>query len=92
MQIGQGDFALTMAELRIVARYAVESAQEALPIFEKAVPGDRRPRAGWIPSTNGAHPAHRDRLLTRRSMTSETTRRNTPLAVHTPRRCRPQVP
>ncbi|MEU0688030.1 putative immunity protein [Streptomyces uncialis] len=40
-----GDFDLTMDELRVVARYAAESAQEVLPVFEEAVPGDPRPRA-----------------------------------------------
>jgi hypothetical protein len=33
---GSGDFELTMDELRIVARYAVESAQQVLPLFEQA--------------------------------------------------------
>ncbi|WP_026341725.1 putative immunity protein [Actinomadura atramentaria] len=40
-----GDFELTMSELREVARYVAESAQEVLPVFEEAVPGDPRPRA-----------------------------------------------
>jgi hypothetical protein len=40
-----GDFALTMDELRVVARYAVESAQEVLPLFEEDRRDDRRPRA-----------------------------------------------
>ncbi|MCL7380578.1 putative immunity protein [Streptomyces sp. 35G-GA-8] len=40
-----GDFELTMDELRVVARYVAESAQEVLPLFEEAVPGDPRPRA-----------------------------------------------
>ncbi len=34
-----------MDELRVVARFVAESAQEVLPVFEDAVPGDRRPRA-----------------------------------------------
>jgi len=37
--------------LRVVARYVVEHAQEALPVFEAAVPDDPRPRtaieAAW---------------------------------------------
>ncbi|MFG2227698.1 putative immunity protein [Streptomyces sp. NPDC048644] len=45
MTTGAGDFELTMEELRVVARYVVESAQEVLPVFEEAVPGDPRPRA-----------------------------------------------
>ncbi|MEU5844483.1 putative immunity protein [Rhodococcus sp. NPDC047139] len=40
-----GDFELTVGELRVVARYAAESAQDVLPVFEESVPGDRRPRA-----------------------------------------------
>ncbi|RJQ67008.1 exonuclease SbcC [Pseudonocardiaceae bacterium YIM PH 21723] len=34
-----------MDELRVVARYAVESAEEVLTVFEQCHPGDRRPRA-----------------------------------------------
>ncbi|MFI6154526.1 putative immunity protein [Kitasatospora sp. NPDC051170] len=45
MTNGAGDFGLTMDELRVVARYVVESAQEVLPMYEEAVPGDPRPRA-----------------------------------------------
>ncbi|MFH8611481.1 putative immunity protein [Streptomyces sp. NPDC018029] len=40
-----GDFELTMDELRAVARYAMESAEEVLPVFEAAAPEDPRPRA-----------------------------------------------
>lgn len=36
---------LSMDELRVVARYAVESAGEVLHIFEQHHPDDRRPRA-----------------------------------------------
>jgi hypothetical protein len=39
------DFELIMDDLRVVARYAVESAQGVLPLFEDAYPGDPRPRA-----------------------------------------------
>lgn len=57
MPIGPGDFGLTMDELRVVARYAVESAQEVLAIFEDAHPEDTRPRlaveAAWT-FANGA--------------------------------------
>lgn len=42
---GSADFNLTLDELRAVARFAAEGAQEALPFFEEAVPDDRRPRA-----------------------------------------------
>lgn len=51
MPTASGDFVLTMDELRAVARYAAEAAQEALPIFEQAEPDDARPReavqAAW---------------------------------------------
>lgn len=40
-----------MTELRTVARFAVESADEVLPVFEEVRPDDRRPRvaigAAW---------------------------------------------
>jgi hypothetical protein len=43
---------LSAQELREVARYAAESAQEVLSIFEASHPGDRRPRvaveAAWM--------------------------------------------
>lgn len=46
------DFELTMAELRTVARFAAESAQQLLSAFEAVAPDDRRPRAAldaaWI--------------------------------------------
>nr|MDT0657602.1 exonuclease SbcC [Micromonospora sp. DSM 115978] len=42
---GSGDFELTMDELRVVARYVVGHAEEVLPVFERAVPEDPRPRA-----------------------------------------------
>ncbi|MCC5036012.1 exonuclease SbcC [Streptomyces sp. WAC 00631] len=46
-----GDFDLTLDELRVVARYAVRHAEDVLPVFEQAVPGDPRPReaidAAW---------------------------------------------
>ncbi|BDM69844.1 hypothetical protein HEK616_33310 [Streptomyces nigrescens] len=40
-----GDFELTMDELRVVARYAAEAAQEVLAVFEDVSPSDPRPRA-----------------------------------------------
>jgi hypothetical protein len=43
--IESGDFELSMDELRVVARYAVEAAQDVLPLFEENHPNDRRPRA-----------------------------------------------
>lgn len=40
-----GDVELTAEDLRVVARYAVESAESVLTVFERAVVGDARPRA-----------------------------------------------
>ena len=40
----EGDFTLTMAELRAVARFVAESADEVLDVFERVTPGDDRPR------------------------------------------------
>ncbi len=45
MTTESGDFALTMDELRVVARYVLESAEGVLHVFEEAAPGDPRPRA-----------------------------------------------
>lgn len=39
------EVALTMHDLRVVARYAADCAQPVLPLFEAAHPQDRRPRA-----------------------------------------------
>jgi hypothetical protein len=39
-----GEIDLSMRDLRGVAVYAAESAQEALEIFERAHPADSRPR------------------------------------------------
>ncbi|MGW2927987.1 putative immunity protein [Streptomyces fungicidicus] len=45
MTIVSGDFELTMEELRVVAHYVLQSAEEVLPVFEDTNPGDPRPRA-----------------------------------------------
>ena len=46
------DFELTMDELRAVARYVAGHAEDVLPVFERAVPDDPRPRAAidaaWV--------------------------------------------
>lgn len=34
------DFDLALDELRAVARFAAQGAQEVLPLYERAVPGD----------------------------------------------------
>ncbi|WP_028850018.1 putative immunity protein [Thermocrispum municipale] len=59
------DFQLTGAELRAVARFVAESAQEVLPVFESACPDDGRPRAAVDASwefINGAERSKRLRL------------------------------
>jgi hypothetical protein len=38
-----GDFRLSMDELRVVTRFVTASAEEVLPVFEKAVSDDDRP-------------------------------------------------
>jgi acyl-homoserine lactone acylase PvdQ len=47
-----GDFVLTLQELRVVARYAAECAQESLAVFEADRPDDPRARAAvdaaWV--------------------------------------------
>jgi hypothetical protein len=60
--IVSGDFQLTMDELRVVARYAVESAEEVLPLFEEARPHDRRPRAAIDAAWVFVHGAKRSKL------------------------------
>ena len=62
MTTGASDFELTMDELRVVARYVVESAQEVLPVFEEAVPGDPRPRAALDAAWEFVNGARRTKL------------------------------
>jgi hypothetical protein len=62
MTIESGDFELSMEELRLVARYAVESAQEVLPIFEEDRRDDRRPRAAVEAARTFAQGAQRTKL------------------------------
>jgi hypothetical protein len=45
MSIHRGDFELTLEELRAVARYGADCAQEVLSLFEDVHPDDPRPRA-----------------------------------------------
>lgn len=58
MPVAAGDFELTLDELRAVARYAVESAQEVLSLFENVHTEDPRPRAAidaaWTFADGGA--------------------------------------
>jgi len=62
MPTGTGDFELTMDELRVVARYAAESAQQVLPLFEDAAGEDPRPRAAIEAARVFANGAARTRL------------------------------
>ncbi|MCO7193162.1 putative immunity protein [Pseudonocardia alni] len=57
-----GDFQLTMDELRVVARYVVESAEPVLPLFEDVHPGDHRPRAAIEAAWTFVSGARRTRL------------------------------
>lgn len=57
-----GDFDLTVDELRVVARYAVESAEQVLALFEKGHPGDTRPRAAISAAWTFAEGAPRTNL------------------------------
>jgi hypothetical protein len=51
-EVGEVEVELSTQDLRVVARYAAECAQEALSIFEESHPDDRRPRvaieSAWI--------------------------------------------
>lgn len=57
-----GDFELTHDELRVVARYVAESAQDVLALFENACPGDPRPRAALDAAWEFVDGARRTRL------------------------------
>lgn len=63
MPIDPGDyFDLSMDELREVARYAVVSAEEVLPVFEEECPQDGRPRAAIDAAWTFANGARRTNL------------------------------
>lgn len=53
---------LSPQDLRVVARYAAESAQEVLSIFEESHPGDRRPRLAVEAAWTFAEGAERTKL------------------------------
>jgi hypothetical protein len=57
-----GKVELSVQDLRAVARYAAESAQEALSIFEERHPGDRRPRIAVEAAWTFAEGAERTKL------------------------------
>jgi hypothetical protein len=56
------DFDLTIDELRIVARFVAETADELLPVFEDANPDDPRPRAAVAAAWRFVGGAPRTRL------------------------------
>lgn len=58
----RGDFELSMDELRAVACYVAETAQQILPAFETAHPDDGRPRAAIEAAFEFANGARRTRL------------------------------
>ncbi|KAA1425283.1 exonuclease SbcC [Mumia zhuanghuii] len=62
MVTGSGDFELTVHELRVVARYVTDTAQELLPVFESADPDDPRPRAAVDAAWDFVHGAPRTAL------------------------------
>jgi hypothetical protein len=62
MTIEPGGLELTMDELRVVARFAVESAEDVLTIFEQKHPDDRRPRAAVEAAWAFANGANRTTL------------------------------
>jgi hypothetical protein len=53
---------LSTQDLRVIARYAVESAQEVLSIFEERHPDDRRPRVAVEAAWTFAEGAERTKL------------------------------
>jgi hypothetical protein len=55
-------FELTMNELREVARFAAQGAQEVLGVFERAEPEDRRPRTAIEAAWEFANGARRTTL------------------------------
>ncbi len=62
MQDVVGDFTLTMDELRAVARFVTECAQDVLAVFEDAAPLDNRPRAAIDAAWEFINGAQRTRL------------------------------
>lgn len=62
MRIEPGDLELTMDELRVVARFAVECAEDVLTTFERHHPDDRRPRAAVEAAWAFANGANRTKL------------------------------
>ncbi|MFJ5540363.1 putative immunity protein [Micromonospora chalcea] len=73
-----GDFDLTMDELREVARYAVRHAEDVLPVYERAVPDDLRPRAAIDAAWTFARGAARTNLQRVASLDAHRAARSAP--------------
>ncbi|QBX57125.1 exonuclease SbcC [Nocardioides seonyuensis] len=71
-------FELSMGELREVARFAVQGAQEVLGTFESVCPGDRRPRAAVEAAWEFANGAARSNLQRARAVDAHRAARNAP--------------
>ncbi len=73
-----GDFGLTMDELRVVAHYVVLHAEDVLPVFEQAVPGDPRPRAAIDAARTFINGANRTKLQRVTSLDAHRAARSAP--------------
>lgn len=92
MTIGSGDFELTMDELRVVAHYALESAEGVLPVFEDANPGDPRPRAAINAAREFVNGAKRTKLQRITSLTPTGRQRRRPRKPHGSLHAPPEMP
>lgn len=81
MTAASGDFALTLDELRVVARYALHSADGVLPVYEAACPGDHRPRAALAAAREFADGAPRTKRQRVTSLDAHRAARNAPTEV-----------
>jgi hypothetical protein len=75
---------LSMSELRVVASYAAEAAQDVLPLFAAAHPDDLRPRAAVDAAQAFARGAHRSNLQRSTSLQAHRAAKQarTPVARH----------
>ncbi|OLF13636.1 exonuclease SbcC [Actinophytocola xanthii] len=67
-----------MNELRVVAWYVVQHAEDVLPVFERAVPGDPRPRAAIEAAWTFVNGARRTRLQRVTSLDAHRAARSAP--------------
>jgi len=77
MGSGGGDIDLALEELRLVARYVAESAEEVLPVFEGLHPDDHRPRAAIDAAREFVAGAARSGSLRTRSLDAHRAARST---------------